>query len=63
MIWFVAWHLLVMVGAGCLVNAAVVVLYCAAVEHVRLRRARRLMWSARDDREWREYAAQERKTS
>ena len=61
-IWYVTWHLLAMVGAGCLVNGAVVVLYCAAVEHVRLRRARRLMWSARDDRAWREYAAQGRKT-
>jgi hypothetical protein len=38
-----------------LANVAVVVLYRA----VRRRRdARRLVWSARDDREWRDYAEQ-----
>jgi hypothetical protein len=56
-IWFVAWHMLAAFGAWGLANVAVVVLYRA----VRRRRAaRRLVWSARDDREWREYAAQGR---
>jgi hypothetical protein len=42
-------------GAWGLANVAVVVLYRA----VRRRRdARRLVWSARDDREWRDYADQ-----
>ena len=55
MIWFVAWHMLAAFGAWGLANVAVVVLYRA----VRRRRdARRLVWSARDDREWRDYADQ-----
>ena len=55
MIWFVAWHMLAAFGAWGLANVAVVVLYRAVR---RRRRARRLVWSARDDREWREYADQ-----
>ena len=55
MIWFVVWHMLAAFGAWGLANVAVVVLYRAVR---RRRRARRLVWSARDDREWREYADQ-----
>ena len=55
MIWFVAWHMLLWAAVWFLANVAVVVLYRA----VRRRRdARRLVWSARDDREWRDYADQ-----
>ena len=57
-IWFVAWHMLAWAGVWILANVAAVALHCAVVDWRARRRARRLVWSARDDRAWREYAAQ-----